>query len=172
MQSKKTRREIYRSGRPTEVEKVRDEVEHAAIKAMGISRRSREQRLVDLIPRPQAPVPALSTPLSVKPSRNQPIPTAPPPAWDARYSDRDSTTRGTSYSPVMGRLGSRHRRRRSLDSLASTSLNKGESASSDEYDIDIVPPVHISPAFLFCGLVVYMYSLVAVTPNFSQFRFR
>ena len=79
-----------------------------------------------LPPQPQPPVPSSPTPPSVKSPRNkpQPILMVPPPTSDTQQSDRDSTTSGTSYSPGMGRHERRHRRRRSSDSQASTTMSQ------------------------------------------------
>ena len=76
-----------------------------------------------LPPQPQPPVPGSPTPPSVKSPRNPPILMVPPPASDTQQSDRDSAS-GTSYSPVTDRRESRHRRRRSSDSQASTTMSQ------------------------------------------------
>ena len=86
-------------------------------------------------PQPQPPAPASPTPPPAKspssrsilmgpPPTNHPIPTAPPPVLDPHHSDRDSSTSGTSYSPVMDRRESHHRRRRSSDSQTSTAMSQ------------------------------------------------
>jgi len=73
---------------------------------------------------PQPPAPTSPTPPSTKSPNNRPILMIPPPASDAHHSDRDSMASGTSYSPVVDRHESRHRRRGSSDSQTSTAMSQ------------------------------------------------
>jgi hypothetical protein len=80
------------------------------------------------VPGSASPTPPLINPPTVKPPsvkspNNRPILMVPPPTSDTNHSDRDSTTSGT-YSPVMDRRESRHRRRRSSDSQTSTTISQ------------------------------------------------
>jgi len=77
-----------------------------------------------LPPQPQPPSSVSPTPPPVKSPSNRPILVVPPSASDARGSDKDSVTTGTSYSPITDRHESHHRRRRSSDSQASTTMSQ------------------------------------------------
>ena len=77
-----------------------------------------------LPPQPRPPTPASPTPPPAKSPNNRPILMIPPPASDAHHSDRDSMASGTSYSPVVDRHESRHRRRGSSDSQTSTAMSQ------------------------------------------------
>jgi hypothetical protein len=77
-----------------------------------------------LPPQPQPPASVSPTPPPVKSPSHQPILMVRPPASDTHYSDRDSTTSGTSYSPATERHRSHHRKRRSSDSQASTTMSQ------------------------------------------------